>query len=277
VAPVRRPVQFPHRGEEGGRRRVEWPRRKLRHVRKLLVGSGRSRTEIEGPDLYGEIVFWGEWEALSRYETLNGFGVHRPVAPSRDQRPRGPQNTDPFVFGDRFLYTVCGQTRSQAKQLHSLGPGSVIVFGSVLKDRFVCDTVFVVLESVPHTRSTWPTALHGLVPHEFVLTTLEPMYSPRPRKGTQFTLHLGATRDRPIDGMFSFVPCRPRRKGRFERPAVDDLPGLPAGNKQAIRFNASIGAGEVVALWRRRARRVLERGLALGTYVELPRARARDY
>jgi hypothetical protein len=163
--------------------------------------------------------------------------------------------------------------RSQAKQLHSLAAGSVIVFGSVLKGRYVCDTVFVVRESFPHNQSTWTTVLEQHVPREFVITTLEPMYMPRKREEPRYTLHVGATPARPIDGMFSFVPCRPVTGGSFQRPAVDDLPGLPAGNKRAIRFNSTIAPDEVAEVWRRLAQRGLEQGLALGTYIELPPTR----
>ena len=253
---------------------MDWPRRNATHVRKLLVAPGSYRTEIEGEELLDEIVFWGEWEAVSRYERPYDFGVHRPLAPARDQRPCNPQNTDPFVFGERFLYTVCGQTRVQAKQIHNLAAGSVIVFGSVLDYRFVCDTVFVVAESVPHTQSTWRDVLEQHVPGEFITTTLEPIYAVRQRKKPQYTLHIGATPARPVDGLFSFVPCRPARQGRFERPRVDDLPGLPSGNKRAVRFNESIAPDEVAKVWRRLAQRVLDCGLALGTYVEVPTVRS---
>jgi hypothetical protein len=38
------------------------------------------------------------------------------------------QNTDPLVFGDRFLYSNCRQGRN--RKLRELAPGSLVVFGS---------------------------------------------------------------------------------------------------------------------------------------------------
>jgi hypothetical protein len=235
-----------------------------------MVSPGDYRTTVDGSHVHGEVGFWCEWEAVSRYEDEAGFEAHRPVAPVRTQWPRPiPQNTDPFVFGDCFLYTFCRQT-PRAKQLHMLGPGSVIVFGSVLHHRFVCDTVLVVEQAVSHTRSNWASVLEGLVPEEFVITTLEPMYAWRPPEDRRYTLYVGATSTTPIDGMFSFVPCRAAEAGRFKRPAVDDVPGLSPGNARAVSFNSSIAPNEVKDRWRQLAESVLAQGLALGTHIELP-------
>ena len=271
MLPVRRFVQFPHPGQEGGPERTAWPRGDTPHVRKVMVCSGTYRTAFDSRELDGEIVFWGEWEAASRVDREGGLNAHRPLAPTPSQRPRGvPQNTDPFVFGDQFLYTFCRQT-PRAKKVHSLAPGSVIVFGSVLRHRFVCDTVLVVAEALSHTRSNWRAVVEEKVPKEFALTTLEPMYAWRPSNDRRFTLYLGATPERPIEGMFSFVPCRAAGKGRFERPSVDAVPGLPAANRQAISFNDWITPTEVADRWRQLAETVLAQGLALGTRIELPK------
>jgi hypothetical protein len=240
------------------------------HVRKFMVCPGRYCTALESPEVEGELVFWGEWEAASRVNSGDGFEAHRPIAPSPDQHPRGvPQNTDPFVFGDRFLYTFCRQT-PRARRVHELAPGSVIVFGSVLHHRFVCDTVLVVAEAFAHTRANWRAVLEGQVPSEFVLATLEPMYAWRPPEDQRFTLYLGATPQSPIDGMFSFVPCQPAERGRFERPPVEAVSGLSAANRRAIAFNDWIPAVEVADRWRQLVQAVLTQGLALGTKIELP-------
>jgi hypothetical protein len=240
------------------------------HVRKFMVCPGRHRTALESPEIEGELVFWGEWEAASSLAREDGFEAHRPLSASSSQCPRGvPQNTDPFVFGDRFLYTFCRQT-PRARRVHALAPGSVIVFGSVLHHRFVCDTVLVVAEALSHTRANWRAVLEGHVPSEFVLTTLEPMYAWRPPEDQRFTLYLGATSQSSIDGMFSFVPCQPAERGRFERPPVDVVPGLSAANRRAISFNDWIQPAEVADRWHELAENVLAQGLALGTQIELP-------
>lgn len=229
---------------------------------------GSYRTALESPELDGEIVFWGEWEAASRFD----HGVHRPLYPIPSQRPRGvPQNTDPFVFGDRFLYTFCRQT-PRARRVHALARGSVIVFGSVLRRRFVCDTVLVVAEALPHSRGDWRTVLEKRVSEAFLLATLEPMYAWRPSEDRTFTLYLRATPQSPVDGMFSFVPCQPAESGRFERPPADAVPGLSAANKRAISYNDGISPAEVAGRWRQLAESVLAHDLALGTHIELPRS-----
>jgi predicted nucleotidyltransferase len=63
----------------------------------------------------------------------------------------GLRNTDPFVFGGKFMYTLCQQYKKEKHtstltptKLHSLEKGSVILFGSRLNHDFVLDTVFVV-------------------------------------------------------------------------------------------------------------------------------------
>jgi hypothetical protein len=79
------------------------------HRRKFMKGMGRYI--VSGEMKEGELVFWGEWEPESA--VLHRY--HRPVA----DRPRylyepyfvehrdgaWRQNTDPFVFGERFHYT----------------------------------------------------------------------------------------------------------------------------------------------------------------------------
>jgi hypothetical protein len=74
-----------------------------------------------------------------------------PVKEPLLERPtsfRGLQSTDPYVFGDRFLYTGYQQhTNGGARETQLRRPrrGSVILFGSC-RDlaRLVVDTVFVV-------------------------------------------------------------------------------------------------------------------------------------
>ena len=67
------------------------------------------------------------------------------------------QNTDPFVFGESFLYTCCQQFKNnRPTQLRYLAPGSVILFGSHRGGRFLLDTVFVTRRSRDHCRRTIP-------------------------------------------------------------------------------------------------------------------------
>jgi hypothetical protein len=247
-----------------------------------VTANGSYREAVRGRDQRGGIAIWTEWEAASECAALAYAGPappgaprfhHRPLFPQREQRPVGiPQNTDPFVFGERFLYTFCAQSRTSAKRLHHLARGSVIVFGSVDDGRFVLDTVFVVAGARQHRVENWEATTRGIVPRAFTLTTLEPMYAwPGSRRRT-FTLYLGATSPDPVDGMYSFVPCAPSRgevRG-FSRPSLDGIPGITPTNARAVKFNRDLRESCVGHLWGRVAERVLECGLVLGTHVDLP-------
>src|SRR5689334_11311120 len=112
------------------------------HGRKFLKGTG---TYVrEGFPYTGSFVFWGEWEppsfAARLSESSDGLPgwVHEPVW-KEPARRKLLQNTDPLVFGDRFLYSNCRQTH--VSSLRNLAPGSLVVFGSKLARRWVVDTV----------------------------------------------------------------------------------------------------------------------------------------
>lgn len=131
------------------------------HKRKFLKNEGRYLRDGELCD--GEIGFWGEWEPESKVvdhiehpAPEHPHFIYSPyyVTPASDE---GQQNTDPFVFGNRFLYSCCRQhTRRRSapphppypvdpSQLQRLREGSVALFGSCVgKKKFVLDTVFVV-------------------------------------------------------------------------------------------------------------------------------------
>lgn len=101
VADERCFVQFLHPGGEHGLSHGDWNRGK--HKRKFLQCMGR-RFKQEKERLH----FWGEWEAPSDVSRINQpaadgpLFVHAPyyIPPTTYC---GQQNTDPFVFGSRFL------------------------------------------------------------------------------------------------------------------------------------------------------------------------------
>ena len=120
------------------------------------------RRSLEGAAHDGEFLLWGEWEPPSKVEESKASGpsypqyLHRPFLEPRTEFA-GHQNTDPFVFGDEFLYTGCQQWRGKPHgnpvQLRYLLPGSLILFGSCAGDRFLLDTVFVVRRLEGHRDS----------------------------------------------------------------------------------------------------------------------------
>lgn len=133
-------VQFLHPGGEhapDGGPHMPWntgphPRKFLISPGDYVVGNELSRTH------HAELTFWGEWEPQSE---VAPFGPPYPGAPQYLHRPyyvlplpsQQVQNTDPFVFGDRFRYTYCLQkTVFGPTQLQRMAHGSVILFGSCI-------------------------------------------------------------------------------------------------------------------------------------------------
>jgi hypothetical protein len=179
-------VQFIHPSGEhqpDGRRFKFWNR--LDHQRKFLINDGRYLHA--GSLEEGEIAFWGEWEPES--EVINTISNRLPHGPRYIYKPyyivpksyQGLQNTDPFVFGERFYYEGCQQrTKNGPTQLRYLSRGSVILFGSCIdKSYFVLDTVFVVDDWVDHSRNNYRELLSNAVPEAYKDVTISPWYQER--------------------------------------------------------------------------------------------------
>ena len=220
-------VQFPHPGGEHPMPRgprVGWRRGKDAHRRTFLVSPGTYRSGARGEDLHGDVAFWGEWEGtvdvVSELDHVPGgptwLGRPDPTVPTPDFPDSPPQNTDPYVWGDAMRYTYCRQPKN--RKLRGLGRGSVILFGSSVAHRFVLDAVFVVARFVDHSCAA---DLRGVTDDVHMRTTIEPMYGWG--EGATHRLYIGATPSEHVNGMFSFVPCRPG-SGRdigFARPEID--------------------------------------------------------
>jgi hypothetical protein len=269
-------VQFPHPGSEhvppaDGYRR--WQRGDAPHRRTFVVSDGTYRSTAEGPDRRDEVQFWGEWEGAA--STVRRLG-HDPPYPRWLCRPQPyaqqpvsddgtpPQNTDPFVWGDAMRYSVCRQPTN--RKLRNLAPGSLILFGSSLGGEFVLDTVLVVAEAVPHSRTDHkhlPTSPHHM------RATIEPWYGWDINE-TIFKMYVGATPANPIEGMFSFVPSLPADADGFPRPDIR----LPLLVNPALRMQAACttfdNPGDVAPAWNEVVRQVLTADLALATQLDLP-------
>lgn len=269
-------VQFPHPGREhampaSGRR--TWKLGSEAHKRTFLQSSGTYRRAATGDDQRGEVAFWGEWEGgvdlVTEVEQVPGGPrwlcrpAPRAVAPmSSDGTP--PQNTDPFVWGDAIRYTFCRQPGNG--KLRRLGRGSVILFGSSVQHRFVLDTVLVVAGWIEHAKRS---DLAGQAEETYVRATIDPMYGWGEDDRT-YRLYFGATPDEPVNGMFSFVPCRPAAGSRsgFARPSVE-LEGLinPNARMQARMLDAD--PERIPELWQVVVESVRSEGLALATRLQL--------
>ena len=227
------------------------------HQRKFMRVNGRWLAAND-TERSGELWAWGEWEAESTARELSrpdGDPRRSPYlwTPHYVSRPSyaGLHNTDPFIFGKRFLYSNCGQPRGGNSGLRHLGRGSVIIFGSQFKKEWVLDTVFVVAGSKRYEASQARTMLKRHASNAFLDVTGGPIVDNGEEGELRF--YWGATpRDR-VDGMFSFFPARPAGgETGFARPSID-LPSDYFNSAQQRRHKhvCDVGGEKLGWLWQR--------------------------
>ncbi|MEV0359545.1 hypothetical protein AB0H71_26170 [Nocardia sp. NPDC050697] len=278
-------VQLPHPGREIAPRQDAVPWNTGSHGRKFLRGAGEFLAESgEARPQRGELAFWGEWESPSRIvQRWPRAGqlpraLHEPCW-TRPIQPYPRQNTDPWVFGERMIYSNCKQnTRKGPTALRSLDPGSVIVFGSALGGEFCVDTVFVVASAEPWT----PLAVgkHGL-DDAFLAATAEPLGAPvagtgggcAPSPRAVLTLYRAATFDEPVNGMYSFVPALPADadEPRFARPSLRIPGAINPASAQSHRCAPGVDSpAAVYELWSETRQQVVDQDLVLATHLDIP-------
>ena len=139
--PVRRGdlaiVQFPHpRGEHRPDAGDWYEWNTGTHGRKFMLSPGRWLSAPEGSaGETGDVVFWGEWESVSRAVKrypAGGAGVPRYLVEPLWTQPSSSgflQNTDPYVFGEAFRYSNCRQNTSAGnpKAMQRLAVGSLVL------------------------------------------------------------------------------------------------------------------------------------------------------
>lgn len=254
------------------------------HRRKFLIASGRY-LDAHKRLCAGELVFWGEWEPPSRVECRwpkssdrLPRALHRPhwTVPNTT---RFRQNTDPWVWGERMLYSNCKQTTSSSGQptsMQRLTRGSVICFGSTIDHEFCVDTVFVVASA-----ERWVATHAGDldVDEAFITCTADSVATGGAKSHHDLTLYRGATVDDPIDGMFSFVPARKADQDtpRFVRPPVR-LDGLinPTNRQSTWGSKRPLDVDSVRNAWRVLREQVIQADLVLAVSLEVPERRSRD-
>lgn len=292
-------VQFSHPQREHGPtdgkiwHRLERHGRKQSHMRKFMQLRGRWMIDGDQRDQQtGDLHAWGEWEPeselIAQFSPLAGDSPYprylwprylwRPYYVPKDSY-KGLHNTDPFIFGERFLYSNCFQSQGGLKQLDK---GSVIAFGSGKKkiDRWMLDTVFVVRDFKDYRMSHVLDDLKNWAPTTFLDVTGRPLCADAtggsscgPPREEQLRLYRGATPDNPVDGMFSFFPASPARNDTgFPRPFVDLSAEYfnPRSFRSPSGFRRHRTPDELRSLWNCLASQVRKAGLVLGTYAELP-------
>ena len=242
--------------------------------------SGLRRTATRGAPTF-ELGASGRPNPTSPASSTNPAGTQlyprnlwRPYYVSKDSYRR-LHNTDPFIFGDRFLYSNCKQQTNS--RLARLGRGSVIAFGSgrtiAHERKWALDTVLVVADSFTYAAPDARQALAHAAPEAFLAVTGDPIADNG--KGL-FRLYRGATPDDPVEGMFSCLPCNACAR-RHRLPATADRPSQgilqpkelagPEGSTARMHERGTASAWESVAA------QVREAGLVLGTYAALPERR----
>lgn len=267
-------VQFPHPGSEHKPKGsvMDWNRRE--HARKFLRASGRYLHDKTINS--GEVAFWGEWEPQSKvvetygHDYLAGPNFLREPYWSTPRHPRLLQNTDPLVFGDRFLYSNCRQSRN--RNLRALAPGSLVLFGSKLMGEFVLDTVFVVGdESQTFARGSSETVRCD----DWVRAVVfEPLRMAAGPSTEALRLYGGRTYDEASKCPFGFVPCLPcgSEGHAFRRPAIRlDRRWIEPGLAMAAKATP-VGQAQLHELWMEIVRQVVDvAGLAMAVHLEAPR------
>ena len=281
-SPILGVIQFPHPGGEhrvGPNGHTQWNAGD--HGRKFIRANGRILDDRIGGTREGPLVCWAEWEAPSTLiERLERKPYHpravvEPVFSGTIPSVGKIQNTDPYIFGDHFLYTYCKQVQSarwNSTVLANLAPGTLILFGSHLGGRFVLDTAFVVDDFITHSRDNWQQELASRVSSVYRSVTLEPMYADPIPAGVMFRLYRGATLERPTNGIFSFVPCLPVYDGAipsFARPTIY-LDGIITPRLTQQWKTTHLDHSAIAEVWTEVVRQVKEQGLMLGVAVQEP-------
>jgi hypothetical protein len=244
------------------------------HKRKFLRTP--ARYVVDGRLHTGDVGFWGEWEAQSRVvEAWPRDGdlprfLHEPFyeAPSEDVKH---QNTDPFVFGDAFLYTNCRQARHA--KLRRLTPGSVLLFGSGPGAGFVLDTVFVVAEGV---HPAFEIGERHVLPDrpEADALVFRPLSTSERHLGVSCRAYSSQPHTPGVDQPFSFVPCRPVGNAvRFARPLLEPEGILSTLITPKLRQQAKVVEVDnetACAVWQHVRAVVEQHELALGVHLAVP-------
>lgn len=291
-------IQFPHPGgEPTSRSGRDWLKAGRRHARKFMQVNGRWCGSVDTEERSGKLRFWGEWEADSDLVENFSCTSDYPMKPRNLWSPhyvrrdcyKGLQNTDPFVFGDHFLYSNCRQFRHPT--LRRLAAGSLILFGSGKQikgeRRFVIDTVFVVKDRIPYDpqridgdywcRTGYSTFLDVTgKPLQYDCCS-EKVTGCVPGDSTELTLYRGATPNTHIDGMFSFFPAKFEGDDwDFARPEIHLRSRyFNPGNWRTVKsVNLRVSRTELVEIWHEITQQILNHDLVLGTYAELPPMRS---
>lgn len=295
-------IQFLHPGKEHTKESgIKW--NTGAHRRKYIQSKGNYLTKDSKEPEFNQLFFWGEWEPQSTLvKTINSGqkdfpkNVFAPYYSSSSETT----NTDPFVFGNEFLYFICKQ--GHYPSLRNIPIGSVILFGANLNENFVLDTVFVV-KSFEEYNLNKIDELKNRYNSVFFDTALTPLREKKCVKKKEITekpdgscvptqcnddekddhhptIEFSTYRiykaamyeDREqFNGIYSYVPCLAGNNGEqgFSRPTIKMDGIISESQKQGIKISKS---NDIKNYWEQVKTQVLnnDQGLSLMINCELP-------
>jgi len=287
-------VLLPHPGAEAipfnGAADVPW--NTGQHRRKFLECEGAYVKDRGVASQAATLRFWCEYEPPTEVTNLRQGHqppryLHRIVQwPSTVVRsgsgsgctPRGGcQNTDPWIWREGFVWTICrhhqsGKLRRLVRELRS---GDLILFGSPSKTRWLLDTVLVVGEGLPKPMAYATVRANNKDPL-YAAAVLDPL---APSSLALMPIHGQSQRTAGASAPFSFVPSvRRADQSWFERPDIADLvhklTKSNGGAKPAL--NSAQSATECLfadgpsAFWHLVVDKVASAGLVMGTRFDFP-------
>ena len=273
---------------EPGYYRCGWA--KENHARKFLSVIGRYYDEEKKQESsLQSLRVWCEAEWDTKVRTLNPVSEDAPrwehfFLPARPNCPTGGINTDPYIFGEQFVYTNCRQQRSPL--LRNLNAGDMILFGSLKhlngeeRFSFLLDTVFIVssestfLEDLPSAPLT--SCLSDWYRHA-VLVPLCSSSSQNKKSCAKddynYRLYLGASFQKPFDGMFSFAPIR--LENSYPRMVLNSLsvsPGVDCIRRDLLGCTpfCQTEVPDVKPYWKKLMQECKRQGYVPGTFFQEP-------
>lgn len=251
-------IQFLHPGKTiWDRNEKAWDWNSKEHVRRLFKNEisfvdkdGRYTEKSEG-------YFWGEWEATHETYSEGNWritSIKTPVFNGLVSQKRkcsvscsegDPRlNTDPYVFGDFFIYSNCQQ--SHYPKLRNLEENDLILFGSHQGGFFILDTVFVVDRQLDEKELDDCSLCFQNVTRNLVANGV---------------YYKGKTYKKGSKEPFSFFPCSDRP---FERPRI-----LLDGISQQRRGIHYLKAFSAVNYWEK-VKEIVEKDYCLGVWAKEP-------
>ena len=316
-------IQFLHPGGEHGvddKKKMIKYWNQGPHKRKFLKAQGQYVIDAAQGSLSDPmpLLFWGEWEpnshVVAQFKPLNKLWpryLHEPYLPPRSKMNSAPlapiapicgsqkrskggcitdwdndccQNTDPLVFGDAFIYSLCHQWKKDSKgrlnttHLSNLFKGSLILFGSKVmvhtatsqEDAFALDTVFVVGESQQYSIKNYKTDVAGFIPTDYGYIM---GYDHASGAGVDLSIscYKGATPLNPVNGMYSFSPCQKAdlRGGKpFPKVVITKADGLGkfinVKCTQGFKGSIAVSDSEAFDVWKKICEIVKKQGCLQG-------------